>query len=148
MKPHPIYVAVSEIEYNESQQQLEVSCRVYSNDLETTLKKNNGGKIDLLHPVDRSATESLITAYLTKRFKIVVNEKPVQLRFVGYEPDEEAVRIYFIADNVATVKKIGVYQTILYDFNSQQMGIVHVAVRGERKTKRIAPPEEWAYFTY
>jgi hypothetical protein len=112
------------------------------------LRKSSGQRVDLLHPADQAATERIMVSYLKNRFKLEVNEKPVSLKFLGYEPDEEAVRIYFLAEKINIIKKIGVYQTILFDFNSQQMGIVHVTVKGERKTKRIAPPEEWAYFNY
>jgi len=145
---HPIYVSVAELEYNEQEQQLEVSCRIFANDLEATLKKNFGGQPDLLHPSDKEKVGQLVVQYLANRFKVEVNNLPVKLKFLGYEPEEEAVRVYFVAEKIGTPKKIKVYQTILYDFNPQQMGIVHVTVKGERKSKRIAPPEDWAEFVY
>ncbi len=145
---HPIYVSVTELEYNGQEQQLEVSCRIFTNDLEATLKNNFGGQPDLLHPSDKEKMGQLMVRYLSNRFKIEVNNDSVKLKYLGYEPEEEAVRIYFVAEKMANPKKIKVYQTILYDFNPQQMGIVHVTVKGERKTKRIAPPEEWAVFDY
>ena len=43
---HPIYVSVTEIEHNAKDNTLEISCKIFTGDLEAVLRKNNKIKVD------------------------------------------------------------------------------------------------------
>ncbi len=44
---HPFYVSVTEINHNAKEQTLEISCKMFAEDLEEILKKNYKTAIDL-----------------------------------------------------------------------------------------------------
>jgi hypothetical protein len=148
LKNHPIFVSVTEIEHNAKESRLEISCRIFTNDLENLLRNQNKMKLDLLHPSDKTLMNQLIKNYLSVHLKVWVNEKPVPIEYLGYEQDEEAVRVYLIGDDVKQVKSMKVEDTILYEYKSEQISLIHVTVNGERKSTKLNNPERSAIFNY
>ena len=139
---HPIYMSVTEIEHNAKEKTLEISCRIFTNDLETTLRKSNKGFIDLINPRDKSAMNKLVNDYIQKHLSIQVDGKTVALQFLGYEQQEDAINSFFQVNNIASVKKISVTDNILYEYKSEQISLLHVTVNGNRKSTKMVNPEE------
>ena len=145
---HPIFVSVTEINHNLSGKTLEISCKIFTDDFEQTLRQQYKQKIDLLDPGYKKAMNILVSEYIQKHLHLKVDEKNVALQFLGFEQQEEGVISYFQVNNVATVKKLMVTDNILYESRPQQMQIIHVMVNGERKSSRLNNPEETVSFLF
>lgn len=145
---HPIYVSVTEIEHNAKENSLEISCKIFTGDLEAILRKNNKVKIDLLAPRDKKSMEALVNNYIQQHLKIKVNEKPTQLQFVGYEQNEETIQSYFQVDEVKLIKSIEVQDNILYEYKTEQISIIHVIVNGKRKSTKLNNPDDKQIFSF
>ena len=141
-KVHPIYMSVTEIEHNAKDKTLEISCRIFTNDLETTLRQTNKGFIDLINPKDKAAMNKLVNDYIQKHLSIVVDGKTVALQFLGYEQQEDAINSFYQVNNIASVKKISITDNILYEYKSEQISLLHVTVNGNRKSTKMINPEE------
>jgi hypothetical protein len=113
---HPYYISVVEINHNPTDKTLEISCKIFTNDFEATLEKNYKTKIDLVNPPDKSAMDKLVSDYIKKHLFVKTDNKPASLSYIGFEKEDEAVYSYFQVDNVPTVKKIDVTNSILHDF--------------------------------
>ncbi len=94
---HPFFVSVTEIRQNEKTRTLEISCRIFYDDLERTLEKNNRVKIDILKPADRGKVDALISAYLQKQLQLKADGQPVNWKYLGYEIEEDAAWCYLAA---------------------------------------------------
>jgi len=138
---HPIYVSVTEIEHNSKENTLEISCKIFTGDLEAVLRKNYKIKVDLLVPRDKKAMEALVSNYIQQHLKIKVNEKQVQLSFVGYEQNEETIQSYFQVDNIKNIKSMEIQDDILYEYKSEQISIIHIIVNDIRKSTKLNNPE-------
>jgi hypothetical protein len=138
---HPVYVSVTEIEHNAKENTLEISCKIFTGDLESVLRKNNKIKVDLLAPRDKKSMDALVSNYILQHLKISVNEKPVQLSFIGYEQNEETIQSYFQVDDVKNIKSMEIQDDILYEYKSEQISIIHVIVNGIRKSTKLNNPE-------
>lgn len=141
---HPIYMSVTEIEHNAKDKTLEVSCKIFTDDFEKTLRKNYKGFVDLINPKDKAVMNKLVSDYVQAHLSIKADGKPLVLQFLGYEQQEEGINSYYQVSNIATVKKIDVTDNILYEYKDQQISIVHVIVNGNRKSTRLINPEDKA----
>ncbi len=139
---HPVYVSVTEIEHNKKDNTLEISCKIFTGDLEAVLKKNNKIKVDLLAPRDKKAMEALVSNYIQQHLKIIVNEKSVKLSFIGYEQNEETIQSYFQVDEVKSIISMEITDNILYEYKTEQISIIHVIVDGKRKSTKLNNPED------
>ena len=145
---HPIFVSVTEIEHNTNDKTLEISCKIFTDDFETALRKKHTAKVDLLDIKYKSSMSPLVNDYIQKHLSILRDGKPVKLQFLGFEQEEEGIVSYFEVKNIEKVKKIEVINDILYEEKPQQMEIIHVMVNGERKSSRLNNPDTKASFQF
>lgn len=145
---HPFYMSVTQIEHNASEKILEVSCKIFTDDFEKTLRQHYKTNVDLLRPKDKTAMNKLVSGYVLTHLSIQVNGKPAALQFMGYEEEGEGIVSYYQANNIAAVKKITVTNNILYDYKSEQVSLLHVIVNDNRKSTKLNNPEENASFDF
>ena len=138
---HPIFVSVTTIDHNAANKTLEISCKIFTDDFETTLRKKYNKKVDLLDPALNEAMKPLVNDYIQKHLSITADGKLTVLKFLGFEQQEEGIVSYFEIANIATVKKITVIDSILYQEKPQQIEIIHVTVGGKRQSNRLNNPD-------
>src|SRR4051812_33325346 len=83
---HPYYISVTEIEHNAGNKTLEISCKLFTDDFETALRKKYNTKIDLLTVQNKVAMNPLVNGYLQAHLAVKVGGKAVKLEFLGFEP--------------------------------------------------------------
>ena len=145
---HPIFVSVTEIEYNAKGKTLEISCKIFTDDFEKTLRNVYKTHVDLLKPADKDAMNKLVNDYVQKHLQVNVDGKNVQLRFIGYEEIEEGIYSYYQADNINAVKTLSVTDNVLYEYKAEQMSLIHVTVNGSRKSTKLNNPDAKADFVF
>lgn len=145
---HPFYISVTEINHNAIEKTLEISCKVFTDDMEKTLKKNYKTNIDIIKPKDKTSLVKMITEYINNHLKISVDGKIVSYKYVGNETDDSYAYVYLQIDNIASVKKIEITNSLLYDFIDKEINIMHVVVNGNRKSTRLEYPDTVAMFEW
>lgn len=139
-KPHPFFVSVTELKYNAESKTMEISCKMFTNDLEDALKKTSGKKIDILHPKDKKEVEAVLFSYIQKRLQIKVNGKALQYTFIGFEKEEDAIWTYLECKSEKP-KTISADDKLLYDYLKSQINIVHVNANGKSQSSKVSNPE-------
>ncbi len=145
---HPIYVSVTEIEHNSKEKTLEVSCKIFTDDFEKTLRQAYKTHVDLLQPKDKNAMNNLVKDYVTKHLQIKADGKAVALEFIGYEQQEEGIVSFYQVSNIASVKKMEVTDNILFEYKKEQISIIHTIVNGNRKSTKLVNPEDKYSFEF
>ena len=145
---HPYYLSVVEINHNATDKTLEISCKIFTNDFQTTLEKNYNAKVDLVNPKDKAAADKWVTDYVKKHLSFKADDKAVSFSYLGYEKEDEAIYSYFQVDNIASVKKIEITNSILHDFSDQQINIIHCTVGGKRQSTKLDYPKTEASFSW
>lgn len=145
---HPIFVSVTEIEHKATSKTLEITCKIFTDDFEKTLRKKYKTKIDLLDNKLTSSMNPLVDDYIKNHFSIIADGKPCVLNFLGFEQQEEGIVSYYEVKNIAVLKNIEVLNNILYEYSEQQMGIIHVMVNSQRKSSMLNNPDQKASFSF
>ncbi len=145
---HPIYVSVTEIEHNAKEKTLEISCKIFTDDFEKTLRQQYKTHVDLIDTKHKAAMENLVNDYVQKHLSIKVDGKIIELQFLGFEQQEEGIISFYQATNISSVKKLDIKNNILYTYKKEQMSIIHVKVNGERKSSKLLNPEEKLSFEF
>ncbi|SFE14507.1 hypothetical protein SAMN05518672_104648 [Chitinophaga sp. CF118] len=139
---HPFYVSVTEIRHNATSNEVQVSCRIFADDLENVLKKQNKQPVDIIHPSNRTQTDSLISGYINKHLVIRIDGKVVKLNYLGYKIEEEAAWCFLEAENIKTFKQIHVKNDILYTEHANQINMIHVISQDDvRKSTKLDNPK-------
>lgn len=145
---HPFFVSVIEINHNTKESTVEISVRIFTEDLEKTLQQNNKGKVDMLNPPDKALLDKQIGDYLTKKLQLRINGKPVAMHYLGHEIQKESVWSYLEIPNIKSMKQLGINCTLLYDFEKMQSNIFHVKNMGEDKSYKLDYPQDQTTFNF
>ena len=137
---HPFYVSVVEINHNAKEQTAEISIRIFTEDLEATLRKYGNTKIDLLHPTNKAAVDKLLNDYIQHKLQIKIDRKPVNMQYIGYEQQLESIWTYFEIKEVPNMHKVSVTCSLLYDYQNKQSNIFHIKAYGKEQSFKLEYP--------
>lgn len=145
---HPFYVSVTEIAHNASEKTLEVSCKIFVDDMEEILKRAFRTAVNLSNTAQQEGSGALIDKYVQQHLRLSANGKQVALKFIGFEKDSESVYCYFEGNGVPAVKILDVENSLLQDFTQDQINIMHVTVGGRRQSTKLNFPAKSASFSF
>ena len=145
---HPFYVSVTEINLNTSDRTLEVSCKLFADDLEQIIEKNNHTQLDISVEKDKPNFDKFIPAYIKNHLTISINGKSSLLSYIGFEKDKESAYCYLQVENISSLKKIDISNSLLHDFTAEQINIMHVTVNGKRQSIKLDYPNKSASFSF
>jgi hypothetical protein len=145
---HPFFVSVIDFNHNAKDASVEISIRVFTDDLEKTIQKNSTAKIDVIKPTDKNVIDKLIEAYIGKTIHLKVNGQPVTAKYVGYEIIKESTWAYFEIEGVKELKKLDIDCNFLYDFEKSQTNIFHVKNKGVEKSYKLENPQRITSFEF
>ncbi len=146
---HPIHLCTVEIVHNAADKNLEITCKIFWDDFETTLTKaNNTVRVDLMNAKKELDNNKLISSYINNHLLITLDGKPVTLSFVGFEKEDVVIYSYLEVANIATVKKISITNSLMHEMFDDQIEIVHVIVNGNRKSTKLEYPAKQADFEF
>jgi hypothetical protein len=145
---HPFYISVTEINLNTSDKTLEVSCKMFADDLEQVIEKNNHTQLDISSGKDKARFDSYIPAYVKNHLSISVDGKTGNLSYIGFEKESESAYCYFQVEHISSLKKIDISNSLLHDYTSDQVNIIHVMVNGKRQSTKLDYPNRTASFNF
>ena len=139
---HPIHVSTSNVEYNSKDNKLEVICTIFTDDFEAALAKQYIAKTDLSKAEAHAAMNALVKSYLAANLHIKTDDKQLNLNYLGFELNKEAIDVYLESDKVAPMKKVAVEVSLLHNLFDDQINIVHIIVNGVRKSEKLDYPDK------
>lgn len=138
---HPYFVSVVELKNNREAQLLELTCRLFTNDLEGALKNEGFLQTNLTHPTNRKEAEMRLYSYVFRNLSIRVNSKAMNFGFLGYEIKDDAVNVYLQLPFTGRLHNVRFISTLLYREHPEQAGIFHVMEGQKRESRRIVNPD-------
>jgi len=146
---HPFFVSMTDMNYSAKDKELEVSVRIFTDDLENAIRKYHPGvKVDIIHPANQEQLNQFVNEYIQKHLQLKINGSPVQMAFAGYEQQSESIWSYFEVKNVAGIKKLDVTNNILHDYNTNQINMLHVMVNGNEQNYKLDYPDTGTSFSF
>jgi hypothetical protein len=135
---HPVHLSVSEINYSEKDKSLQITSRIFLDDLELSIRNQlKQPDLDLLEPGPGLTSEKLISDYVIKRFSVKLDGKVQKLNFLGFEREDPAVICYIEIENVKKFKTIEVKNEVIMETHDDQSNLIHVTYKGPVKSLRL-----------
>jgi len=131
---HKFYVSVTQIDYMPSKKRIEITHRIFIDDLEKALTKKYNKKVNLTSTKELPEAEELIKSYLKEKIKISINKKPQNLEFLAREVEGDVLILY---TKIAISKKINtfeIYNSLLTEVYADQQNIVHTNIKKKKKS--------------
>ena len=135
---HPVHLSVSEINYSEKDKALQITSRIFIDDLELSIRNDiKDPDLDLLEPGANRTTNQLVAAYLAKHIKVKADGKLLKLNFLGSEVEDVALICYLELPGVKKLKTVEVLNSTIMETHADQSNLVHVTYKGKVKSIRL-----------
>jgi hypothetical protein len=146
---HPIHASVTEINFSEKDNALQITSRIFVDDLEQSIRnKRKEPELDILLPKNGISTHDLVVEYLKEHFKVKLDGKLQKLKLLGHEKEDAAIVCYIEIEKVKKFKAIEVFDDILMDLYEDQSNLVHVTYKGPIKSVRLTQDKPSELFTF
>lgn len=146
---HPIHLSITEVDYNEKSRALQLTMRIFVDDLETSVRNQVGQEgLDILEPGSGKTTDELVKAYLADRLRMKVDKKSVKLNYLGHEIEGPAMICYVEVENIKKFTTIEVTNKVILETHDDQSNLVNVNFKGKTKSLRLTNSEPTGTVTF
>ena len=123
---HKFYVSLTEVRFNSESDRIEVSIRIFPDDLDRALFLSEGIHTQLAPELKLTEADSLLKMYLLDHFTLEVNGERIELEYLGKEPEADAIWCYLESEKIGEPSEYLVYNSILTYTFEDQVNIVQV----------------------
>lgn len=147
---HPFHVSVTEIKYKGDQKALQLSTRVFLDDLEQGLQAYTGrNNLDITEESSWEMVQQELGRYLLTHVKLWDEKgKAFELSYLGAEIEDDVVWCYLEVEKVKKLKTVKVRNSTLTEAFSDQENLIHFRVGEKVKSERLYLGEESAVFDW
>ncbi len=116
MYAHPVHITVVNIEPNASKAVFEVSFKIFTDDFEAAILKEQGIKTGLTSGIYINNIQGHIKSYLINNFKIKINQNEIpasKIKFVKFSIVDDATWVYMDYKISSNIKSLELYNNLL-----------------------------------
>ncbi len=126
---HDYHVAIAEMEWNDTQKTWEVMLKVYSDDLEDALTKQEGKKTTV--QTHKKAPNIALQKYINTHFYF---ESPTKSQLIGAELENDMYSIYVEFSLKNPSKSKNFTYSIFFEMFNDQLNMLNMKYKGKKKT--------------
>lgn len=136
---HPIHIALAEIHQNKETNRLEMSIKIFIDDLEDALALQGYNQLYIGTEKEHKAVDTIIHQYIRQYFRISQQQKSIDFDWVGKELSDDymAIWCYLESDPLTTDHNIDVQFCLLMDLYGDQKNILHAYLNSGNNIHKI-----------
>ncbi|SNS49111.1 hypothetical protein SAMN05421640_0367 [Ekhidna lutea] len=147
---HPFHVSVSDIKYKEDKKAIQISTRIFLDDLELALRAFSGDeKLDILAEESWDFVNENLEKYMLDRMKLWDEKgRAYELNYIGAEIEEDVMWCYIEIEKVKKLKQVKVWNSILHEVWGDQENLVHFRAFDDVQSARLFESEDSVVFEW
>ncbi|MFK7951758.1 MAG: DUF6702 family protein [Ekhidna sp.] len=135
---HPFHVSVSDIKYKKDQKAIQISTRIFLDDLEVSLRSYSGNeKLNITAKSDWDLVNEHLKNYMLENLRISNEKGEMEANYIGAEIEEDVMWVYLEIEKVKKLKTVKVLNSLLMESFSDQENMVHFRAFDKVKSERI-----------
>ncbi len=131
---HKFYIAIYQIEYAQDKKMLQITSRIFIDDINEVLEKNYHKKTHIGEKNQSTEDIVLMNKYISDKFTIKVNGQYKALQFVSTEVENNILIGYYKITDISKIKTLEVKNSILIDLFPEQQNIIQAKLYGEKQS--------------
>jgi hypothetical protein len=133
---HPFHISICELAYDEESGSLQITSRIFQDDFEVALDhltQING----YFSQVSAADAERQLQLYFDEHLKVIVDQKPLKHKLLGFEIEDNVVWCYLEIEQVDPIEEITVQYSVLINTFNDQINLAHIKCRGKVKSLKF-----------
>jgi hypothetical protein len=137
---HDIHLSLCELRYNELSSTFEVSIKIFIDDLETAIGKENHSALRIGTQNEAPEADELIASYLSKNFSIDIDGVKLKGSFLGKELTDDMLAVWCYVEfpvKKSQPQKCVLSNNILFEIYDDQRNIMDIRMSRSHKDYTI-----------
>ena len=136
LEAHKYYVSVTRVDHKAESDALQITSRIFIDDLDLLLNERYDLKSQLDSPNENPLAEEYIQKYLKAKFLIRIDGEVIPYKYLGKRYESDQIVLYMEVENsgLSKAKNIAVECSYLTDLYAEQKNILHLVGRGKKKS--------------
>jgi hypothetical protein len=131
---HKFYVALYQVNYAPEKKMLQITTRIFVDDLNIAVGKKYSKKINLGSENESVDDVNFLKKYFSEKFYIKVNGQTKPIHFLSKEMEGDVLICYFSIKEIQKINSLEIYNAVITEGNSEQQNIMHFNVSGVKNT--------------
>jgi len=145
---HKFYVSVTQVDFIENKKRVEITTRIFIDDLEKALEKKSSKKVYLATKDEVPEAKDLIKSYLSQKITASINQKPVSIILLGTEIENDVLICYLKIDFSEKITTFELYNNVLTEIYSDQQNLVHTNINNTKRSFLLTKSDKTALIKY
>jgi hypothetical protein len=130
---HKFYVSIYHLDYQAQKKRLEITARIFNDDLNLAIEKKYHHKTNLGLANQSASDVDFLKKYLSEHFLIWVNNKPQNMVFVSCEMESNVLVCYLKCIDIQNIKALKIKNTALFEMDDSQQNILQLNMNGKKQ---------------
>jgi hypothetical protein len=136
---HKFYVSIYQINFNQKNKRLEITSRIFVDDLNTILLKKYDQKTHLGETAETPEDLILMKKYILDNLSVKINGQKKTINFLIKEMETNVLVCYYNIKDISSIKTFEIQNTCLLDLNADQQNIIQTTFYGKKETLLLTP---------
>ena len=123
---HEYYVSITEVVYVSEKQQLQLTTRVFTDDMEAYFNSQTNENIQLSPDHNPILIDALVERFFQNNFKVFFDNNKLEISYLGRQYQEDQMLIFAEVTELSPPTSYKIQNTILIPFRTKQQNIVRV----------------------
>ena len=132
---HEFYVSTTSVDFVLDKNEIQITSQFFLDDVENLIKFQKPNTTLIFEKTSNEDNNLIMRDFIQKNFKISINKKSQEVKYLGYELKDELLVVYYLTEfSNSEVFNIEVYNSFLINFIESQKNIVHVKFKNLKKS--------------
>ncbi len=139
---HKFYVSIYQINFNQKDKRLEITSRIFIDDLNKVLELKYNKKTHISEKNETPEDIELMKKYLSENFIIKVNGVTKPLNYLSNELEANILICYFNIKEISKIKSLEIKNKSLFELKVDQQNIIHTNIYGNKNSLLLTNDNE------
>ena len=131
---HKYFMSLMQIDYVQEQHALQVTVRIFLDDLQTALNAVENSAIEIATDREPEGIEKRYRTYLNEQLSFEVNNRKKNIVYLGKEYEDNQVVFYLEIQEIDSLQSLRIENTLLTHVLREQENIVKTKAYGKNKS--------------
>ncbi|MGH2664965.1 DUF6702 family protein [Flavobacterium sp.] len=134
---HKFYVSIYQINYVQEKKMIQITSRIFVDDLNTVLKEKNKRKTFLGEANESPGDVALMKKYLLENLSIKINGQSKPINYLSKEMEGNVLICYYNIKDISKIKSFEIQNTALLELNDDQQNIIQANIYNKKQSLLI-----------
>ncbi|MAW09120.1 MAG: DUF6702 family protein [Flavobacteriaceae bacterium] len=132
---HEFYLSTTSVDFILDKNEIQITSQFFVDDIESLIKFQTPNTTLIFEGDQGEDTDLILRDFIHKNFKISINKKMQQIKYLGYELKGDLLVVYYETKfSNSEVFDIEVFNSFLVNFIESQKNIVHLKFKNLKKS--------------